>query len=147
MLKDLPPDLPAAVVVQHHLGGQASVLPRILAKRTGHDMVWAVDGEPVSPGRILFCPPRVQLEILPDRTCSLTPLAPSGNRPHDALLTSLADSFGPAALGVVLTGVGRDGAAGTAAGRKAHRGFSPDRYRVGAPGQVVSSAGRTPSSR
>jgi chemotaxis response regulator CheB len=51
----------------------------------------------------------------PDRTCSLHPLAPSGNRPHDALLMSLADSLGRAALAVVLTGSSTDGAGGVAA--------------------------------
>ena len=115
VLRDLPADLPVAILVQQHLGGQASVLPKILSRRTGRDVAWVVDGRPAAAGSVGVCPPRHQLEVLPDGTCALTELAPSGNRPHDALLTSLADSLGPRAVAVVLTGSGSDGAAGVAA--------------------------------
>ncbi len=117
VLRDLPVDLPAAMIVQQHLGGRGSTLPRILERRTRHRVGWAADGAPLTPGRVSVCPPHRQLEVLPDGTCSLRPLAPLDQRPrpHDTLLTSLADSFGSRAVAVVLSGSGSDAAAGVAA--------------------------------
>jgi PAS domain-containing protein len=56
-----------------------------------------------------------RLEIFPDGTCTLHEAGGALEYPHDALLTSVADSYGRRALGVVLSGFGRDGAAGVAA--------------------------------
>jgi PAS domain S-box-containing protein len=119
VLRALPPELPVPILVQQHLGGQASVLPKILARRTAWTVVWAENGAELEGGRVMVCPARSQVEVLPDRTLSVTELAPSGNRPHDVLLTSLADSCGPGAVAVVLTGGGSDGAAGVTALRAA----------------------------
>lgn len=123
VLRGLSADLAAAVVVQQHLSVNGSCLTSVLAKRTGLDVVWADDGGRPMPGQVTVCPPRTRMEILPDGSCSLLP-SESGAReyPHDGLLTSLADSYGPRAMAVVLTGMGRDGAAGAAA-VKAAGGF------------------------
>ncbi|GIH93360.1 chemotaxis protein CheB [Planobispora siamensis] len=115
VLRDLPVELPVAVLVQQHLGGQASVLPRVLSHRCDREVGWAADGAVLAPGRVTVCPARTRLEVLPDSTCVLTPLTSPGVRPHDSLLASLADSYGSGALAVVLSGAGSDGAAGTAA--------------------------------
>src|SRR6185369_2914956 len=87
----------------------------ILGRRTGHDVAWATDGAPLTPGRVLICPPRNRIEILPDGTCALVASGGAREHPHDGLLTSMADSCGRRALAVVLTGMLDDGAAGTAA--------------------------------
>lgn len=115
VLRALGPELPVPIVLQQHLGGQASILPTILARRTDWTVVWAQDGSTLESGRVVVCPARSQVEVLPDRTFAVSGLAPSGARPHDALLTSLADSVGVGAVAVVLTGSGSDGAAGVAA--------------------------------
>jgi PAS domain S-box-containing protein len=116
VLRGLPDDLPAAVVVQQHLGGRGSALVPILQRQTRRDVVWAEDGSHAAPGVVTVCPPRTRMEFFPDGAFALQP-TPDGARgfPHDALLRSLADSFGARVLAVVLTGMGRDGAAGTAA--------------------------------
>lgn len=62
VLRDLPPELPAAVVVAQHLGGQASRLVAILDRRTALPVQWARDGEAIAAGRVTVCPPGSVLE-------------------------------------------------------------------------------------
>lgn len=119
VLRDLPPDFPAAVIVQQHLGGRASVLPTILARCAALPVDWAVDGQMVTPGSVIVCPPGMHLELLPDGSCSLRKLEKSFEPRFDVLLASMADVYGARAIGVVLSGSGRDGAEGTEAMRRA----------------------------
>ncbi|HEU4408202.1 MAG TPA: chemotaxis protein CheB [Polyangiaceae bacterium] len=120
VLRGLPRDLPAAVLVVQHLGGAASALVEILSRRCALPVAWADEGAPLAPGRVLVCPSRKRLEALPDGTCALHDHARGArDYPLDAFLFSLADSFGPRALAVVLTGMGRDGAAGARAVKQA----------------------------
>jgi PAS domain S-box-containing protein len=123
VLRHLPVEAPVAVVVQQHLSPHGSTLIKVLGTRTGHDVVWAEDGAQLVPGQVAVCPPKLRMEILPDGTCSLIKnVGGAREHPHDALLTSLADSYRSRALAVVLTGMGRDGAVGAAA-LKAAGGF------------------------
>src|SRR3712207_6253607 len=120
VLRELPEDFPAAVVVAQHLGGHGSSLLEILQRRIALPVEWARDVALICPGRVTVCPPRSVLEILPDRSCAVRPSTGAiEERPLDTLLASIGDSFGASAVGVVLTGMGRDGAAGTAALRAA----------------------------
>ena len=115
VLRDLPAPLPAAVVVQQHLGGLSSVLPSILARQTPQRVSWACDGQAVAAGRVVVCPPRMHLEVAPDGRCRLHPTEPLGERRFDLLLASVAESYGARSVAVVLSGSGQDGAAGTVA--------------------------------
>ncbi|WP_433302348.1 chemotaxis protein CheB [Actinoplanes sp. CA-030573] len=120
VLRVLPRDFPAAVVLTQHLGGQGSALAEILDRRIALPVRWAREGGRVEPGTVTVCPPRSVLEVLPDRTYAVRPAEKVlAERPLDALLTSVGDSFGPASLAVVLTGMGGDGAAGASAVRAA----------------------------
>ena len=119
ILRDLPPEFPAAVVVQQHLGGRASVLTTILARGSTHPVDWAVDGQQLEPGRVIVCPPRMHLELLPDGSCALRDMRTPFELRFDVLMTSIADSYGSRGLAVVLTGSGRDGAEGTVAMKRA----------------------------
>ena len=120
VLRVLPRDLPAAVVITQHLGGQGSALVAILGRRTALPVGWAHEGGRIEPGTVTVCPPRSVLEVLPDRTCAVRPgESVLADRPLDALLTSVGDSFAGASLAVVLTGRGSDGVAGAAAVRAA----------------------------
>ncbi|BCJ47521.1 hypothetical protein Aiant_81780 [Actinoplanes ianthinogenes] len=120
VLRGLPRDFPAAIVLTQHLGGQGSALVEILARRIALPIRWARGGDGIEPGTVTVCPPRSVLEVLPDCTCAVRPAeSVLADRPLDALLTSVGDSFGAASLAVVLTGMGRDGAAGAAAVRAA----------------------------
>lgn len=119
VLHDLPPEFPAAVVVQQHLGGSSSVLPTILGRSTEHRVGWASDGQALEPGQVIVCPPEMHMELEPDGSCCLHKVRERVDRPFDALLTSVARSYGARALAVVLSGSGRDGAEGTAAMKRA----------------------------
>jgi signal transduction histidine kinase len=116
VLRDLPKDLPATVLVAQHLSGQGSMLVGILERRTDLPVDWADDGAELVPGRVMVARPRTRLEILPDRTCAVSPVEGSPtDRPFDALLTSLAESIGEGAVATVLSGMGSDAAEGAMA--------------------------------
>jgi CheB methylesterase len=119
VLRDLPKEFRAAVVVQQHLGGHSSVLPAILGRRTSHQVDWAVDRQVVTPGQVIVCPPGMHMELMPGGRCRLRKMAAPGERRFDVLLASVARSYGARGLGVVLSGSGRDGAEGTMAMKRA----------------------------
>lgn len=119
VLTDLPAEFPAAIVVMQHLGGQTSVLPTILERRSGLPVCWAHNGQWLTPGRVFVCPPGVDMELMPDGSCRLRSIRLPGERRGDVLLTSLASSYAARGLAVVLSGSGRDGAEGTAEMRQA----------------------------
>lgn len=74
---------------------------------------WA--GAPLVPGRIYLAPGHAHLEVS-GRTrpiCRLNDGAPeSGHRPSCDVMFASLSRLGTAAVGVILTGMGRDGAAG-----------------------------------
>ncbi|OBK35056.1 hypothetical protein A5659_20620 [Mycobacterium sp. 1165196.3] len=115
VLRDLPPDFPAAVVVQQHLGGHTSVLPTILGRLTDRPVGWARQGQALTPGQVAVCPPGMLLEVTVDGHFRLHSGVNHGTQGSDVLLTSMASSYGPRSVAVVLSGSGHDGAAGTVA--------------------------------
>jgi two-component system, chemotaxis family, protein-glutamate methylesterase/glutaminase len=119
VLRDLPIELPAAIVVQQHLGGHDSVLPAILGRQAAREVAWARDGQTLAPGEVVVCPPAMHLELTPDGCCRLRMMGDLGERRFDVMLSSLAASYGPRGLGVVLSGSGQDGAVGTAEMKRA----------------------------
>lgn len=112
VLCDLPADFPAAVVVQQHLGGNTSVLPSILAHRSGRRVDWAADGQQLKPGQVIVCPAGMHTELLPDGSCRVTQVQGRLERRCDVLMASMASSYGRSSVAVVLSGSGRDGADG-----------------------------------
>lgn len=115
VLRDLPIQFPAAIVVQQHLGGHTSVLPAILNRLTQQRVSWAMDGQKLAPAQVIICPPGVDMELISDGSCRLRTLEGIGTRRFDVLLTSMARSYGERSIAVVLSGSGHDGAEGTAA--------------------------------
>jgi two-component system, chemotaxis family, protein-glutamate methylesterase/glutaminase len=110
--------------VQH----MPALFTRLFAERLGRlgrrTVVEAGDGQPVRPGTIYVAPGGLHLEVVRRNGTVLTRLhdGPPVNfcRPAvDMLFRSVAGVYGRSVLGVVLTGMGRDGRDGCQALRAA----------------------------
>lgn len=116
--------LPIAVV-QHMPPGYTAKFAARLATATGLDVHEAADGERLRPGMAVVAPGGLRhLEIEERRgelVCVLREGPPvSGHSPSvDVMFHSAARSAGAHAVGILLTGMGRDGADGLLAMRKA----------------------------
>jgi two-component system chemotaxis response regulator CheB len=113
------------VVVQHMPAGYTAKFAARLAAATGLDVREAADGDRLRPGMAVVAPGgQRHLEIEERRgefVCQLRegPLV-SGHCPSvDVMFHSVARAAGAQAVGVLLTGMGRDGADGLLAMRKA----------------------------
>jgi two-component system chemotaxis response regulator CheB len=121
ILAALPSPFPVPLlVVQHLADGFHAGLAAWLSARSRHPVRVAADGEPLCAGVVYLAPQDRHLGAA-DGLVSLSRADPvDGFRPSaTALFRSLARAYGPRAAGVVLTGMGRDGATGLAALRVA----------------------------
>ncbi|MBI2297355.1 MAG: chemotaxis response regulator protein-glutamate methylesterase [Armatimonadetes bacterium] len=113
ILSGLPADLPASVVlVQHIDGGFVEGFVTWLQSSTKLPIKLAGDGARLAPGHVHVAPPGRHLGVTASGTLALSDGPPEhGMRPAVSyLFRSLARSHGPRAAGVLLTGMGRDGA-------------------------------------
>ncbi len=110
-------DSTALVVVQHMPAGFTAALAAQLAESARYSVREAVSGDRLEAGVALVAPGGVHLLVERSGAIALSDSAPvHGVRPAaDVTLKSVASAFGPRAIGVVLTGMGRDGALGLAA--------------------------------
>jgi two-component system chemotaxis response regulator CheB len=115
VLSHLPADFPAAVVVVQHLDPtRPSLLSKILAQHCALPVCEARHGDRLLPGAVFIGPPDHHLLVRPGGVLALTSTEPVHySRPSaDALLESVAHTFGPRAIAVVLSGAGSDGSDG-----------------------------------
>lgn len=122
ILRAIPADFPAPIVIVQHLTDRSpSRLSETLARECAVPVSWACDGHTLGHGEVLVAPPGQHVRIHPNGTLSLS----RGNRVNfvrpsaDILFSSAASYAGARTLAVVLTGCGRDGAAGVAAVKRA----------------------------
>ncbi|HET6932528.1 MAG TPA: chemotaxis response regulator protein-glutamate methylesterase [Candidatus Acidoferrum sp.] len=121
LLTQFPPDFPATfVVVQHMPEGFTDMFARRLDECCALDVHEAKSGDLLVAGRVLICPgnrhmmvrrmPRGEMVVLSD-----TPPI-NGHRPSaDVLFHSVAQEFGLTSVGIIMTGMGEDGAEGIGA--------------------------------
>lgn len=114
LLKSLPPEFPVpVVVVQHMADGFTAGLTRWLTQETGRTVREATDGERLHPGSVLVAPAGRHLLVERSRVRLDDGPPQHGFRPSATpLFRSVAASYGPRACGVILTGMGNDGADG-----------------------------------
>jgi two-component system chemotaxis response regulator CheB len=121
ILSELPAGFRAPIlVVQHIAEGFAEGLAKWLGASSPLAVQVARDGEPLEPGHVYLAPDRHHLGVAGERIALDDGPPIDGFKPSGSyLFESVARSFGPAALGLILTGMGRDGVKGLAALRAA----------------------------
>jgi two-component system chemotaxis response regulator CheB len=117
VLGSLPEQFELPVVVAQHrpAANNDELLERILATSSKLEVVGASDKDPLVPGRVHVAPSDYHLIVEPGHLALSTDEVVQFARPSvDVLFESAADSYGERAVGVLLTGVNEDGAAGLA---------------------------------
>ncbi|CUX71847.1 Chemotaxis response regulator protein-glutamate methylesterase [Clostridium sp. C105KSO15] len=117
VLKDLPADTPGIVVTQHMPEG----FTRMYADRLNHlcqmNVKEAQTGDVIERGQVLIAPGDLQMKVIRAgnryTVNCFSGEKVSGHRPSvDVLFQSVADSAGASSVGIIMTGMGRDGADG-----------------------------------
>jgi len=123
ILESLPPGAPGMVIVQHMPEVFTAAFARRLNETCRVEVKEAADGDRVIDGRALIAPGNRHLEVMRDGAeyrvrVTLGPPV-SRHRPSvDVLFRSVARAAGVNGVGVILTGMGDDGAAGLLEMRK-----------------------------
>lgn len=115
LLKMIPPQFHAPICICQHISdGFTTDLTQWLSSETSLKICEARADDVLEPGQVYIAPSRRHLMVQPNRRIKLDDGLPlMGFKPScDALLTSVAQACGEQAIGVVLTGMGRDGARG-----------------------------------
>ena len=116
LLGDLPADFGIpVVVVQHRSKDSERLLVQLLQDATDLQVCEIEDKDPLTPGRVHVAPANYHV-LIENGHASLTIEEPVRfSRPSiDVMFASAADTYGSAAIGVVLTGANEDGARGLA---------------------------------
>ena len=127
VLAALPAETPGILVVQHMPAGFTTAFAKHLDERCAMTVREAEAGDEVQDGLVLVAPGGRHLSLKRSRTGFAADVTDgdlvSRHRPSaDVLFRSVAEQVGGEALGVVLTGMGDDGAEGLAAMKAAGAG-------------------------
>lgn len=127
ILPRLPKNFPAPIVIAQHMpAGFTNALAERLSASSKIDVREAADKEALRSGCALIAPAGQQARVRREgrqAVISLAPSAGSGITPSvDALVASVGELYEQASVGVILTGMGRDGVEGLRTLR-AHGGY------------------------
>lgn len=117
VLSHLPADFPPVVVTQHLDAAFSTHLASYLASSTALRVHLATEGETLRRGTVVLAPGGRHLRVV-RRGAELVIKLDDGPRVHhvrpsaDVMFQSIAETCGAAAIGVILTGMGSDGAEG-----------------------------------
>jgi two-component system chemotaxis response regulator CheB len=118
------PLLPLPIVVAQHM---PATFTRLFAERvnrlTPYDVKEAVDGEAITPGAVYIAPGGMQFEVVRADGTLRARVTPAGDSElyapsADRLFASASHAAGARMIGIILTGMGDDGARGIRAVRR-----------------------------
>ncbi|OHB25682.1 MAG: chemotaxis response regulator protein-glutamate methylesterase [Desulfuromonadaceae bacterium GWC2_58_13] len=124
VITEFPANMPGVVIVQHMPAGFTKMFADRLNQLCSMEVKEAESGDRIMTGRILVAPGGLQMRVkrsggIYQVSCDDGELV-SGHRPSvDVLMQSVAEQAGANAIGIMLTGMGSDGANGMLAMRKA----------------------------
>ncbi|MCX7709296.1 MAG: CheB methylesterase domain-containing protein [Clostridia bacterium] len=117
ILKKLPADMPPIIIVQHIPASFTKFLAEGLNGVSRLEVAEATDGEPLTPGKVLIAPGNMHMTL--ERKCEGYYVSIKEGSPVyrqcpsiETMFCSVAKSAGPEAVGIILTGWGKDGAKG-----------------------------------
>jgi two-component system, chemotaxis family, protein-glutamate methylesterase/glutaminase len=125
VFSQLPAEFSGSIVaVQHMPDGFTELFARRLDETCPMRVKEAQSGDLLLAGRVLICPGNRHMKVKRLPLGNVAILADdepvNGHRPSvDILFRSVAEEFGPQSIGVLMTGMGEDGAAGLGAIRAA----------------------------
>nr|WP_321267081.1 chemotaxis response regulator protein-glutamate methylesterase [uncultured Sulfurimonas sp.] len=117
LISKLPKNIPGVIIVQHMPGGFTNSFAQRLNSISEVEVKEAEDGDIIGKGRVLVVPGNLHAVVRRDggnyRVKLGTGKKVSGHRPSvDVLFNSVASHVGANAIGLILTGMGSDGAKG-----------------------------------
>jgi two-component system chemotaxis response regulator CheB len=123
VMKRLPADIPPMVIVQHMPTGFTKIYAERLDRACSMEVREAKDGDELRRGLALVAPADLQCRVVQRGMKYVVACQPgekvSGHRPSvDVLFQSLAENVFCKTVGIIMTGMGQDGAAGLLAMRK-----------------------------
>ncbi len=124
VVTQFPATMPGVVIVQHMPPGFTKMFSERLNQLCAMEVKEAENGDRIRPGRILVAPGALQMEVVRSGGIYQVRCAPgekvSGHCPSvDVMMHSVAKQVGRNAVGVMLTGMGSDGAEGMLAMKNA----------------------------
>lgn len=117
VLRQLPAHMPGIVVTQHMPEGFTAMYAERLNRLCQLTVKEAKNGDLIRPGQVLIAPGGMQMEVTRSNMSYSVRVFPgakvSGHAPSvDALFTSMAKNVSINQIGIIMTGMGRDGADG-----------------------------------
>lgn len=150
LLGALPADFPAAIViVQHRVMEECGDLAMLLGNAGSLSVGFPLDKECIQAGRVYIAPPNYHLLAEGDHFAFSLDAPENFVRPSiDVLFESAADACGAGVTGIMLTGMGRDGARGLAAIRRhGGRTIVQSPQEASAPEMPLAALAAVPDAR
>lgn len=123
ILKQIPADCPGIVITQHMPEGFTKMYADRLNRICKMEVREAKNGDMIEPGLALLAPGNMQMKVVPAgsrfKVTCIQGEKVSGHMPSvDVLFTSMAEHVKRNGVGIILTGMGQDGAQGLLQMRK-----------------------------